>query len=121
MEKLEFCAVQDCYEDTESAQYAHVFLPAGTWAEKSGVMTNTERRVNLVKPIIKPIGDSKPDFWIFTEMAKRFNVDNKVDFPATSEAVFEEMEIKKAVFRKLDKIVKQGAVLASNTSYLDID
>ena len=37
------------------------------------------------------------------------------------EAVFEEMEIKKAVFRKLDKIVKQGAVLASNTSYLDID
>ena len=93
MEKLEFCAVQDCYEDTESAQYAHVFLPAGTWAEKSGVMTNTERRVNLVKPIIKPIGDSKPDFWIFTEMAKRFNVDNKVDFPATSEAVFEEMKL----------------------------
>ena len=93
MEKLEFCVVQDCYEDTESAQYAHVFLPAGTWAEKSGVMTNTERRVNLVKPIIKPIGDSKPDFWIFTEMAKRFNVDNKVDFPATSEAVFEEMKL----------------------------
>ena len=93
MEKLEFCAVQDCYEDTESAQYAHVFLPAGTWAEKSGVMTNTERRVNLVKPIIKPIGDSKPDFWIFTEMAKRFNVDNKVDFPANSEAVFEEMKL----------------------------
>ena len=93
MEKLEFCAVQDCYEDTESAQYAHVFLPAGTWAEKSGVMTNTERRVNLVKPIIKPIGDSKPDFWIFTEMAKRFNVDNKVDFPVTSEAVFEEMKL----------------------------
>ena len=93
MEKLEFCVVQDCYEDTESAQYAHVFLPAGTWAEKSGVMTNTERRVNLVKPIIKPIGDSKPDFWIFTEMAKRFNVDNKVDFPITSEAVFEEMKL----------------------------
>jgi anaerobic selenocysteine-containing dehydrogenase len=93
MEKLEFCAVQDCYRDTESAQYAHVFLPAGTWAEKSGVMTNTERRVNLVKPIIKPIGDSKPDFWIFTEMAKRFNVDNKVDFPVTSEAVFEEMKL----------------------------
>jgi len=93
MEKLEFCVVQDCYEDTESAQYAHVFLPAGTWAEKSGVMTNTERRVNLAKPIIKPIGDSKPDFWIFTEMAKRFNVDNKVDFPITSEAVFEEMKL----------------------------
>lgn len=92
MEKLEFCIVQDCYADTESNQYAHVFLPAGTWAEKSGVMTNTERRVNLVKPIIEPIGDSKPDFWIFNEMSKRFNTDNKVTFPQTSEAVFEEMK-----------------------------
>ncbi|SMN12443.1 Assimilatory nitrate reductase large subunit [uncultured Candidatus Thioglobus sp.] len=92
MEKLEFCVVQDCYQDSESNQYAHVFLPAGTWAEKSGVMTNTERRVNLVKAIIEPVGDSKPDFWIFNEMAKRFNADNKVHFPSTSEAVFEEMK-----------------------------
>lgn len=92
MEKLEFCVVQDCYADSESNQYANVFLPAGTWAEKSGVMTNTERRVNLVKPIIEPIGDSKPDFWIFNEMAKRFNTEGKVNFPDTSEAVFEEMK-----------------------------
>ena len=37
------------------------------------------------------------------------------------EAVYEEMEIKKSVFRELDKIAKDGAVLASNTSYLNID
>ncbi len=37
------------------------------------------------------------------------------------EAVFEDMEIKKDIFRKLDKIAKPGAILASNTSYLDID
>ena len=37
------------------------------------------------------------------------------------EAVFETMPIKKDVFGKIDKIVKQGAILASNTSYLDID
>ena len=37
------------------------------------------------------------------------------------EAVFENMEIKKDVFRKLDKLAKQGAILASNTSYLNID
>jgi len=37
------------------------------------------------------------------------------------EAVFEEMSVKKQVFTKLDAIVKQGAILASNTSYLDID
>jgi predicted molibdopterin-dependent oxidoreductase YjgC len=92
MERLEYCVVQDCYEDTESNQYANVFLPAGTWAEKTGCMTNTERRVNLVKGIIEPYGNSKPDFWIFNEMSKRFNADNKVHFPDSTEEVFEEMK-----------------------------
>ncbi len=73
MEKLEFCVVQDCYEDSESAQYAHAYLPAGTWAEKEGVMTNTERRINLINPISRPPGQAKPDLWIFNRMAERFN------------------------------------------------
>jgi len=91
MQKLEFCVVQDCYEDTESAQYAHVYLPAGTWAEKEGVMTNTERRINLVKPIVKPPGEAKPDLWIFNEMAKRFNKNGKVSFPEKAADIFLEM------------------------------
>jgi len=91
MQKLEFCVVQDCYEDTESAQYAHVYLPAGTWAEKEGVMTNTERRINLVKPIVKAPGEAQPDLWIFNEMAKRFNKDGKVSFPEKSADIFLEM------------------------------
>ena len=91
MQKLEFCVVQDCYEDTESAQYAHVYLPAGTWAEKEGVMTNTERRINLVKPIVKPPGEAKPDLWVFNEMAKRFNEGGKVSFPEKAADIFLEM------------------------------
>ncbi|MBE9560314.1 MAG: nitrate reductase [Proteobacteria bacterium] len=91
MQKLEFCVVQDCYEDTESAQYAHVYLPAGTWAEKEGVMTNTERRINLVKPIVKPPGEAKPDLWVFNEMAKRFNKGGKVNFPDKAADIFLEM------------------------------
>ncbi len=91
MEKLEFCVVQDCYQDTESAQYAHVFLPAGTWAEKEGVMTNTERRVNIVKPVIKPHGNSRSDLWIFNEMAKRFNKEGKINFPEKPADIFLEM------------------------------
>jgi predicted molibdopterin-dependent oxidoreductase YjgC len=91
MEKLEFCVVQDCYEDTESAQYAHVYLPAGTWAEKEGVMTNTERRINLVKPISKPPGQAMPDLWIFNRMAERFNRDGNVTFPERAPDIFEEM------------------------------
>ena len=91
MEKLEFCVVQDCYRDTESAQYAHVFLPAGTWAEKDGVMTNTERRVNVVKPLTKPPGEAKPDLWIFNQLAKRFNKDGALQFREEAAEIFAEM------------------------------
>ena len=44
LENLEFCVVQDAYEDVETADYAHVYLPASVWAEKEGCFTNTERR-----------------------------------------------------------------------------
>jgi predicted molibdopterin-dependent oxidoreductase YjgC len=91
MEKLEFCVVQDCYQDSESTQYAHVYLPAGTWAEKDGVMTNTERRINRITPLMQPPAEAKPDLWIFNRMAERFNHDNKVNFPEKAGDIFLEM------------------------------
>ena len=91
LEKLEFLVVQDAYQDCESNQYAHVYFPAGVWAEKEGCFTNTERRVNLIRNVIRPHADSKPDLWIFNEMAKRFELGKKVVFPETAAGVFEEL------------------------------
>jgi 3-hydroxyacyl-CoA dehydrogenase len=48
-------------------------------------------------------------------------LEDLADCDLVIEAVFENMEIKKEIFAKLDGIVKQGAILASNTSYLDIN
>ena len=47
--------------------------------------------------------------------------DDLADCDLVIEAVYESMDVKKDVFGKLDKIVKQGAILASNTSYLDVN
>ncbi len=91
-ENLEFLVVQDAYRDVETTEYANVFLPAGLWAEKTGVMTNTERRVNLVRNVIDPPGDSKADLWIFNQMAKRFEQAEKIKFPEKASDVFEEMK-----------------------------
>ena len=49
------------------------------------------------------------------------NLDALSDCDLIIEAVYENMDIKKEVFRKLDKTAKPGAILASNTSYLNID
>jgi len=91
LQNLEFLVVQDAYADVETTQYAHVYLPAALWGEKEGVFTNTERRVNLVRKVVEPHGDSKPDLWIFNQMAKRFEQGRKIRFPETSAEVFDEM------------------------------
>ena len=103
MENLEFLVVQDVYSDVETNQYAHVYFPAAVWAEKEGCHTNTERRVNLTRNVLKPFADSKPDFWIFNEMAKRFEDRNKIHFPETPEGAFDEMKhLSKGAGRTLD-------------------
>ena len=100
-EKLDFLVVQDVYEDVETNQYANVYLPAAVWAEKEGCHTNSERRVNLTRHAIAPFKDSKSDFWIFREMARRF--ESGMTFAETPEAAFEEMkELSKGEGRILD-------------------
>ena len=90
-ENLEFLVVQDVYSDVETNQYSHVYLPASVWAEKEGCHTNTERRVNLTRNALPTYANSKPDFWIFNQMAKRFEERNKIHFPETPEGAFNEM------------------------------
>ncbi len=90
--KLEFLVVQDAYADVETNQYSHVFLPSAVWAEKEGCFTNTERRVNLIRNVVKPHGDSKTDLEIFNQMAKRFERGAKMVFPENAEGVFEEIK-----------------------------
>ncbi len=67
--RLEFLVVQDMFL-TETAQLAHVVLPAASFAEKDGTFTNTERRVQRVRKAIEPVGNAKPDWWIICEIAK---------------------------------------------------
>jgi assimilatory nitrate reductase catalytic subunit len=92
LEKLDFLVIQDAYADVETNEYSHVYLPAAVWAEKEGCFTNTERRVNLISNVIKPYKDSKPDLWIFNELAKRFEQGRKVKFPETASGVFDELK-----------------------------
>ena len=100
---MDFLVVQDCYRDVETNQYSHVYFPASIWAEKEGCHTNTERRVSLTSNVLQPMGNSKPDFWIFNQMAKRFENSKKIKFPDKPEQVFDEMkELSKGKGRILD-------------------
>jgi formate dehydrogenase alpha subunit len=76
--QLEFLIVQDLFLH-ETAERAHVFLPAAAFAEKEGTFTNSERRVQRVRQALAPPGQARPDWWITGELAQR--VARRLDLP----------------------------------------
>lgn len=70
LDKLEFLVVQEVFP-TRTSEFADVILPACTFAEDEGTFTNTERRVQRVRQAIQPVGESKPDWLILCELARR--------------------------------------------------
>ena len=76
---LEFLVVQDIFLH-ETAQIADVVLPACSFAEKDGSFTNSERRVQRVRKVLEPVGDSKADWKIFCELAEKISEITREDF-----------------------------------------
>jgi assimilatory nitrate reductase catalytic subunit len=70
LECADFVVLQDCYGDTETAPYADLLLPASTWGEKEGTVTNSERRISRVRAAIAPPGEAKHDWQIATDFAR---------------------------------------------------
>lgn len=73
-EQLEFMVVQDLFMST-TAQYADVVLPACPNVEKDGTFVNTERRIQRFYKALEPLGDSRPDWAILTDVARRLGHD----------------------------------------------
>jgi predicted molibdopterin-dependent oxidoreductase YjgC len=69
-----FLIVQDCFADTETAQLADVVLPSAMWGEKTGCMTNAERRCTLLKKAVEPPAEARADLDIFLDFATRMNL-----------------------------------------------
>jgi len=70
MNGLDFVVVQDIFLN-ESCRWADVVLPAACFAEKEGVFTNSDRRVQLVRPAIDPPGQARADWQILLEVMRR--------------------------------------------------
>ena len=87
LDAVEFLVVQDIFPN-ETAQRADVVLPAAGFAEKLGTFTNTERRVQLIRPAIDPPGLARPDWAIALDLAQRLGASWQYDGP---EAIFAEM------------------------------
>ena len=70
LEQVDFLVLQELFP-SETSNYADVLLPGVSFAEKEGTFTNTERRIQKLNQVIKPLGDAKPDWKIISELAIR--------------------------------------------------
>ena len=70
LETCEFIVLQEIFP-SETYPYADVLLPGVSFAEKQGTFTNTERRIQLVRKAIEPLGEARPDWVITSELAQR--------------------------------------------------
>jgi len=87
LRKMEFVVVQDLFL-TGTAEFADVVLPGASFAEKDGTFTNLERRVQLIRKAIEPVGQSKPDWLIICEIARRMGA-RGFDFTSPAEIMDE--------------------------------
>jgi ferredoxin-nitrate reductase len=74
LQNAELVIMQECFEN-ETVPYADVIFPAAQWVEKTGTMTNSERRVSRSFQRVEPPAEAKPDWWIFSRMAQALGYD----------------------------------------------
>ncbi|MBL0149915.1 MAG: molybdopterin-dependent oxidoreductase [Ideonella sp.] len=71
LQRCEFVVLQEAQQDTSTARYADLLLPATTWGEKSGTVTNSERRISRVRAALPPMGEARHDWAIAVDVARR--------------------------------------------------
>ncbi|HEU4620291.1 MAG TPA: molybdopterin-dependent oxidoreductase, partial [Gammaproteobacteria bacterium] len=85
LRSCDFVVVSECIRDTDTASCAHVLLPAAAWGEKSGTVTNSERRISRQRAFLAPPGDTRPDWWIVTQVARRMGFEKAFAFESPHE------------------------------------
>ncbi len=89
LEKCPLVVVSECIRDTDTTAVADVLLPALTWGEKDGTVTNSERRISRSRPFLPQPGDARADWWIISQVARRLGFADAFDYETVAD-VFRE-------------------------------
>ncbi|MDD2882080.1 MAG: molybdopterin-dependent oxidoreductase [Rhodoferax sp.] len=74
LQRAEFVVVQEAFATTATCRFADLLLPATTWGEKEGTVTNSERRISRVRAAVPAAGVARHDWQIATDFARRLEV-----------------------------------------------
>jgi assimilatory nitrate reductase catalytic subunit len=86
LNKLELLVVSENVRANDTINSgAHVLLPALAWGEKSGTVTNSERRISRQRAFLDAPGEARPDWWIVREVARRLGFADAFDFKSAAD------------------------------------
>lgn len=80
LDKCPLVIVSDCMDNTDSMKYARIKLPAMTWGEKDGTVTNSERRISRQRRFLRPAGTARADWWIISQVAQRMGFEKAFNY-----------------------------------------
>lgn len=78
--RCDFVVVSDCVSNTDTTAFANVLLPAQSWGEKDGTVTNSERRISRQRSFLNVAGEARPDWWIIAQVAQRLGFKKYFDY-----------------------------------------
>ena len=119
LKKAKCIIFQDMFFN-ETAKFAHVILPAASFAEKDGTYINTERRIQSINKALDPVGNSKPDWQILCELARLLKIKG-FDFNSTEEIMSEVSSITSGLQAPKDKFRFTSLQYKSPAEVTDID
>jgi len=93
LEKCPLVIVSDCVANNDTLALADVILPAQSWGEKSGTVTNSERRISRQRNFLVPYGEAKPDWWIISQVAKRMGFANGFNYHSARDVFVEHAKL----------------------------
>ena len=81
----EMVVVSDCMQSTDTTNVADVLLPARTWGETDGSVTNSDRTVSRQRKFMQGPEKAKPDWWILCEVAKKMGFEEAFDYNSSAD------------------------------------
>ncbi len=113
LKACDFVAVSDIVR-TDTTRHAHVFLPAATWGEKAGTVTNSERRISRQRAFLSLPEEAPPDWRIVCDVASRMGFADAFDY-AEPAAIFREHAALSAFENDGDRLFDLGALVTIST------
>ncbi|MEH6519358.1 MAG: nitrate reductase [Halioglobus sp.] len=89
LEKCDTVIVSDCVALTDTTATANILLPACDWGEKSGTVTNSERRISRQRGILLAPGQARPDWWIMSQVAHKMGFTQAFDYSSSRDIFVE--------------------------------